>query len=147
MRLEGAKMAKRPPPNGTVFLYPYLWAYQADEGVENAKDRTCCLAFTGQSTSGIEYLVILPISDRPADDPKSAIEITTLERMRGGLDPDRPAYIHVGEYNFDRFVQSWYLDLKVKPLGCFGDSFSRKVVDAVVKGIKHKTTRRIDRTI
>jgi hypothetical protein len=138
---------KKPPPNGTVFAYPYLWAQQADSGLQNSKDRTCCLAFTSKSVSGTEFVVIVPISDRQGVDVSSSMEIPTLEKMRGGLDSVRPAFIHLSQYNFDRWIDSWYLNPNAKPLGRFGDAFTRKVVGAIAQRFKQRESRRIDRTI
>lgn len=135
----------KPPPNGAVFMYPYVWAYQSDLGQLDAKDRTCCLAFTMKDATGAECLVVLPISDQKGEDPSAYVEVTAFERQRAGLDPARPAYVHVSEHNFDRFVGSWFYNARIEALGRFSDSFTRAILEALAGRLKLKKSRHIDR--
>jgi hypothetical protein len=133
-------MARTPPPNGTVFLYPFLWNHQAKRGIEHAKDRTCCLALT-LPVSGKQAIV--PISDQESAD---ALGVSTAEKRRAGLDAARPAYVHVNEANIDKFASSWHFNPQAKPLGRFSDGFSREIYAAILEALRQRKLRATDRT-
>jgi hypothetical protein len=137
---------KTTPPNGAIFDYPYLWSFQSAQKLDNSKTRTCCLAFTHTSASGTTFLVIIPISDRQGSDPDSSIEIPVREKKRAGLDVARPAYLHLDEYNWDRLLDSWYFDPRVRARGRLSDRFTRYVLTELFDKLKLGKAKRVDRT-
>ena len=140
-------MKKRAPPSGTVFSYPYLWAYQEKRGLKHAKDRICCMAFSSVKPDGTEVLVILAISDQEAVTREGAIEISLMEKVNAGLDPSRPAFVHLTEFNLDQLGKSWFFNANAKILGRFGKAFSEHIVARIAVAMKNKLTQKIDRRL
>ncbi|MBZ0262889.1 MAG: hypothetical protein K8F90_20065 [Hyphomicrobiales bacterium] len=143
MRVAKANMKNEGLKQGDVFYFPYLWKVQADKGIADSKERTCCLAFKSMSPSGQRFLVILPISDRKTEG--SFIEITEFEKRLAGLDPARPAYVHLDEFNFDPVVGSLVRKGNPVVLGRFSRSFLEHITGALATNIKLKSSRGIDR--
>jgi hypothetical protein len=133
-------MTRTPPPNGTVFLYPFLWDHQAKRGIEHAKDRTCCLALT-LPVSGKQAIV--PISDQQS---AAALVVSAAEKRKAGLDAARPAYVHVDEANIDSLERSWHFNPRAAPLGRFSDRFSREIYAAILQALRQRKLRANDRT-
>ena len=137
MKNEGLKQ-------GDVFYFPYLWKSQADKGITDSKERTCCLAFKSTSPSGQRFIVIVPISDRKTGG-RNFIEITEFEKRLAGLDPARPAYVHLDEFNFDPVERSFVRKGKPVVLGRFSRSFLEQITGALAINIKLKSATGIDR--
>ena len=129
---------------GDVFYFPYLWKEEAKRGITDSKERTCCLAFNSSPPTGQRFLIIVPISDRKFA-VGTFIEIPEIERQRAGLNPARPAYVHVDEFNFDPFVGSFIRRAKPKVLGRFSFGFTEQVASALAVRIRLKSTTGIDR--
>ena len=136
-----------PPPNGAVFLYPYLWDWQERSGTEQGKDRSCCLAFVLKREKGPSGLVILPISDRRPTDDHLCLEVPSREKVIAGLDPKRPAYVHLSEYNYDQFPGSVFLPPRKLHLGKFSESFTRAIISNMMRMLKEKRMKQINRTV
>jgi hypothetical protein len=137
MKNEGLKQ-------GDVFYFPYLWKSQSDKGITDSKERTCCLAFKSTSPSGQRFLVIVAISDRKTGSA-SFIEITEFEKQLAGLDPARPAYVHLDEFNFDPVEGSFVRKGNPVVLGRFSRNFLEQITGALAANIKLKSTTGIDR--
>jgi hypothetical protein len=137
MKNEGLKQ-------GDVFYFPYLWKNQSGKGISDSKERTCCLAFKSMSPLGLRFLVIVPISDRKTEGG-SFIEITEFEKKRAGLDPARPAYVHLDEFNFDPVEGSFVRKGNPAVLGRFSRGFLEQITGALATNIKLKSSTGIDR--
>lgn len=137
MKNEGLKQ-------GDVFYFPYLWKCQADKGITDSKERTCCLAFKSTSPSGQRFLVIVPISDQKTADG-AFIEITEFEKRQAGLDPARPAFVHLDEFNFDPVKGSFVRKGNPVVLGRFSRGFLEQITGALATNIKLKSSTGIDR--
>jgi len=137
MKNEGLKQ-------GEVFYFPYLWKSQADRGITDSKERTCCLAFKSMSPSGQRFLVIVPISDRKTEG-RHVIEITEFEKQLAGLDPARPAYVHLDEFNFDPVEGSIVRKGNPVVLGRFSRKFLEQITGALATNIKLRSSKGIDR--
>ena len=137
MKNEGLKQ-------GDVFYFPYLWKRQADRGITDSKERTCCLAFKSTSPTGQRFLIILPISDQKTEGG-AFIEITQLEKRKAGLDPARSAFVHLDEFNFDPVEGSFVRKGNSDVLGRFTRGFLEQITDALAANIKLKSSRGIDR--
>lgn len=129
---------------GEVFYFPYLWKNQSDKGIADSKERTCCLAFKSASPAGQRLLVIVPISDRKTESG-NFIEITKFEKQLAGLDPVRPAYVHLDEFNFDPVEGSFVRKGNPVVLGRFSRNFLEQITGALAANIKLKSTTGIDR--
>jgi hypothetical protein len=130
---------------GTVFFYPYLWSREHALGRKNAKDRTCCLAYTVKARDGEVFLIIVPISDQPGDNPDDYIAVPETERQRGGLDLARPAYIHINEINFDPLEKSWNFEPRARKFGRFSRAFAEQIVGQINSRVFLRTVQVIDR--
>ncbi len=129
---------------GDVFYFPYLWKEEAKSGVTDSKERTCCLAFNSIPPSGQRYLVIVPISDRKSA-VGTSIEVPETEKLRAGLNPARPAHVHVDEFNFDPVEGSFVRRAKPKILGRFSKGFTERIASALAIRIKLRSAAGIDR--
>ena len=90
--------------------YPYLWLRQRDAGeTEGRKARPVCVAVASADAVGQSHLALLPISSQRPAATQSAIKIPQLERKRLGLHGDRPAWVYLGEYNYDIAERSFHL--------------------------------------
>lgn len=95
-------MAFPKPVTGQVIRYSYLWHKEHGEGREEGiKDRPCAVVLTTRTEDGDEIVTVLPITHRPPEDKRYAIEIPTLTKRRLGLDDDL-SWIVLNEAN--RFV-------------------------------------------
>jgi hypothetical protein len=127
---------------GTVFFYPYLWRWQVDRGISFGKDRTCCLAFTAHSRSGTEVLIVVAISDQKSE---NCLEIPPRERVLGGLDQSRLAYLHLNEVNIDPSTGSFDRPPNPRILGRLSREFMNKVTQQLADNIKRGATTTTDR--
>lgn len=90
----------RPPRNGTVIRYAYLWRDEARRGRdEGRKDRPGTVILARQEPrSGLCYVFVLPISHSPPTSPEIALEISADESRTMGLDGE-PAWLICNELN------------------------------------------------
>lgn len=72
------------------------------------------MAFSSVKPDGTEVLVILAISDQEAVTREGAIEISLMEKVNAGLDPSRPAFVHLTEFNLDHLGKSWFFNANAK---------------------------------
>jgi hypothetical protein len=89
----------RPVP-GLVVRYGYLWAGEHLEGREEGrKDRPCAIiaAVRTEDVEGIRVLV-LPITHRPPEDARFAIEIPAIVKRRLRLDGAQ-SWVVISEWN------------------------------------------------
>lgn len=118
------------PANGSIFRYPYLWAWQRDKGeAEGRKARPVCMVLAipkGAQT----HLVILAISGTPPRADQTALEIPQLECRRAGIRDWTDAWITVSEFNHDIAEVSFYYDPSAERLGSFSKGFLAKVAAA-----------------
>jgi hypothetical protein len=140
-------MATEPPPQGTVILYPYLWASERSAGeTEGRKPRPACLILRVHDPArAIHHLALLAITSQPPRRTQAAIEIPDTERRRGGLTRYPRAWVIVSEYNYDVAEQSWYYEPNTPALGRFSAPFVREVAQALRAGLS-RSLARIDRT-
>ena len=139
-------MNRREP--GSVFAYPYLWRVDRNR-IDHPKERTTCLTVARQvrrvGGATLVHLFLLAISDRPRPD-QEVIELPEIEKRRAGLDPARPAYVVLSEYNYDVLPHSWWYDPNSKDYGRFGRGFTDQIVRRFLIGISRKQASRTDRT-
>ncbi len=118
------------PSSGSVFRYPYLWAWQRDKGeTEGRKVRPVCMVLAipkGAHT----HLVILAISGTPPRSDQTALAIRQLECRRAGIRDWKDAWITVSEFNHDIAEVSFYFDPNAEILGAFSKGFLAKVAAA-----------------
>jgi hypothetical protein len=117
------------PASGSVFRYPYLWAWQRDSGeTEGLKSRPVCMVLA-ISKGAQTHLVILAISGTP---PRAdqALEIPQLECRRAGIRDWKDAWITVSEFNHDIAEASFYYDPNAELLGSFSKGFLAKAAAA-----------------
>jgi hypothetical protein len=87
------------PRPGLVIGYAYLWALEHRRGAEEGvKDRPCAIVVAKQIVEGREVVTVLPITHRPPDDPRDAVEIPAAVKRSLGLD-DQRSWIVVTETN------------------------------------------------
>ena len=133
---------------GSVFHYPYLWADDARAGLQNPKDRTTTLAVTFKRTTvegaTVIHLFLLAITDNPREG-QTALEIPQIEKRRAGLDPHRPAFVVMNEYNYDILPHSHCYDRRSKTLGTLGKPFALQVKDKFVRALKDGAAKRVER--
>lgn len=135
------------PPQGSVIVYPYLWASQRDTGEsEGRKDRPVCLLLAiHDPTHDVHHLVLLAISSQPPAPDQIALEIPDTERRRGGLTRYPRAWIVISEYNYDIAERSFYYNPSAAPLGAFSTPYLREVATAFRANLT--ATARVDRTV
>jgi hypothetical protein len=93
-------MALPRPVPGLVVRYGYLWAGEHLEGREEGrKDRPCAIiaAVRTEDVEGIRVLV-LPITHRPPEDARFAIEIPAIVKRRLRLDGAQ-SWVVISEWN------------------------------------------------
>ena len=133
---------------GTVFHYPYFWYGDYKNGIENPKNRTTTIAIIkktiSQNSTELTHLFLLGITDNPRDG-QDFIEIPTLEKRRAGLDPLRPAYVVISEYNYDVLPHSYDYDSNAKDFGVFSDVFINAVRDKFLAALRQKQSMRMQR--
>jgi hypothetical protein len=136
-------------PEGSVFHYPYLWVDLAERGIEQPKDRVTTLALSARNLraeDGVEtfHLLLLGITDSPRED-QTVVEIPSMERRRGGLDPQRPAFVVVSEYNYDVVPGSHDYNPRSKTYGRFSAAFLDEIKRRLRREIQARSARRVDR--
>ena len=79
------------PEPGLVISYAYLWNYESQGGQEEGrKDRPCVIMLAVQREPDGETLVtVLPVTHRPPEDSRAAVEIPRAVKRHLGLDDDR----------------------------------------------------------
>jgi hypothetical protein len=118
------------PASGSVFHYPYLWAWQRDSGeTEGRKSRPVCMVLAIRKGAQT-HLVILAISGTPPRADQTALEIPQLECRRAGIRDWKDAWITVSEFNHDIAEASFYYDPNAEMLGSFSKGFLAKVAAA-----------------
>lgn len=135
-------MTTEPLRKGDVFYYPYLWLWQRDDGIPHGKDRTCCLAFTFSTRESEQLLIVIAISESKTG---MALEIPVFERKLAGLRADRPAFLHLDEYNIDPLVSSFDRHPKPRVLGRFSRQFMNRVTQQFAINIKAGRSKGNDR--
>jgi hypothetical protein len=138
-------MRNRLHVQGTVFKYPYLWAHQRNEDIDNPKARTACLIFRLEKPSGEAVLAIVPISDLPDSADHACLEVPRDEMKRAGLSEFRRAYLHLNEYNVDRESSSPSYNPRTPPIGKFSKQFIVRVGKLLAESIRAGRATRIDR--
>lgn len=135
---------------GDVFDYPYLWGIDEDRGNENPKDRRTTLAMlrtTTRTSDGHEHthMILLGITDSPRAD-QVAVPVPQIERQRGGLTPNRPAFVVVSEYDYDVIPGSFDYNPNSKTYGRFSpvflDEIKRQLSTQIREGLARRVSRR-----
>ena len=106
-----------------------------------AGERTSAVHEIGYVVSG-RLLIVTAISDRQTG---MAIEISAPERKLGGLRIDRPAFLHLDEYNIDPLVGSFDRHPRPRVLGRFSRQFMNKVTRQLADNIKAGRSKGNDR--
>lgn len=131
------------PLPGEIWRYDYLWRWQHDGGeTEGRKRRPTAFVSVMKKAEGT-FLFILPITSQPPSPGRLAVEIPQIERRRAGLD-DRPLWILIDEYNFDRLETSYYFDRRPR-IGRLGATFHRKVLEAFLEAVRAHRIKRVPR--
>jgi hypothetical protein len=140
-------MSAKIPPQGSIVVYPYLWASQRDGGEsEGRKDRPVCLLLAiHDPAQDVHHLVLLAISSQPPTSDQIALEIPDTERRRGGLTRYPRAWLVISEYNYDIAERSFYYNPSIVPLGRLSAPYLREIANAFRANLT--ATARIDRTI
>jgi hypothetical protein len=133
--------------NGAVMAYPYLWAWQQDQGqIDGDKNRPICLAAViYDAKQDINHVVILAISGTAPKGGQSAIEIPALELRRAGLSVLKRGWITVSEYNYDILERSFYFEPGQEPRGNLSKPFMARVAKALRPLFTHRVGK-VDRT-
>lgn len=135
----------RSPQSGDVWRYDYLWRWQHEQGeTEGRKPRPTAFVAVVPDKAGRTNLFILPITSKPPDTNRLAIEIPQMERRRAGLD-DIPLWIMLDEYNHDELDGSYYFNPTGR-IGAFGAPYRQKVLAAFVRAARSRLTQRVPRT-
>jgi hypothetical protein len=134
---------------GDVFDYPFLWAVEAERGIENPKDRRTTIAAAtrrerASDGADITHLILLGITDTPRPD-QSALPVPPIERRRAGLAIDRPAFVIVSEYDYDLVPGSHDYNPNSKTYGRFSAAFLDEIQKALGEQMRLKRAARIDR--
>ena len=127
----------------SVIRFPYLWARQADEGeTEGRKDRPVAVGVRIARPNGEDVLILFPITSRPPQRGRFAVEIPEMEKRRGGLDAALRLWIILDEYNQDVIGRSFYLEPEL-PLGRFSKAFFLPLLREFIK--RRSDARRVNR--
>lgn len=111
---------------GDLIIYPYLWSWQQDQGIEvGEKRRPCVVVMRSEEDKGI-LLGILPITTQPVRDFTQRMIIPYLERANVGMNPDTPQSIGKGEVNVEWADESSNLN-PVERVWSFSLQFSKKM--------------------
>ncbi|TFF21771.1 hypothetical protein E3C22_13900 [Jiella endophytica] len=133
---------------GSVFAYPYLWMVEEAKGIRDAKDRTTCLAIrrdVGGADGTTTHLMLLGITDQLWKGQK-AVEVPDTEKRRAGLNPKRPAFVVVSEYNYDVLPHSWHYAPGTKTYGSFSSKFCKDIAEALKALSRQGGLAKVDRT-
>jgi hypothetical protein len=104
------------PESGMVIRYSYLWASEANAGLEDGKkDRPCAIILAARESGGEFRVQVLPITHTPPSAASDAIEIPALLKKHLKLDDDR-SWIMLSEYN--EFIWPGY---DLRPIGKTGN--------------------------
>jgi hypothetical protein len=123
---------------GDVFDYPFLWAVDAERGLDNPKDRRTTLALLAKrDDEESTHLLLLGITDAPRPD-QVWLDVPPIERRRAGLSVDRPAYVVVSEYDYDVLPGSHDYNPQSKTYGRFSAAFVAEIRFALTQQIKLK---------
>lgn len=92
-------MALPRPVQGLVIRYSYLWHAEKERGLEEGvKDRPCAVILVTQGSDERGIVTVLPITHRPPDDDRLAVELPAVTKARLGLDGDR-SWVMLSEAN------------------------------------------------
>ncbi len=131
---------------GQVIDYPYLWAWQHEDGeTEGRKTRpTCVVVAVRGATDGLTHLALLAITTQPPQADRIALEVSDIESRRAGLSDHKRCWIVVDEYNYDVAEKSWYMEPGGKALGRFSKAFMMRIAAAFGEASR-KAGRRVNR--
>jgi hypothetical protein len=122
--------------------YPYLWLRQRRTGeTEGRKPRPVCVAVVVTSGSGKTHLALLAISSRPPTAAQLALPVSESERRRIGIDASKPAWVYVGEYNYDILEDSFYLPRKLRPTKSVSPKFLKHLLVTFKTTLTQKSGR------
>jgi hypothetical protein len=139
-------MAPSSRKQGEVLSYPYLWAWQSNQGeTEGRKDRPVCLALPLHK-DGITHLFLLAITATPPRPEQTTLAIPEIEKRRAGLRDWKEAWIVIDECYYDVAEHSFYLDTSQAPLGRFSEAFTARIKSALRGALETRSMKRIDRT-
>lgn len=135
--------------SGAVFSYPYLWKADAERGLTDSKDRTTCMAIrrdvAGTGGTVISHLLLLGITDQVWMGQR-ALEVPDTEKRRAGLNPQRPAFVVVSEYNYDVLPHSWHYAPRSETYGKFSPKFTEDIAAAIRDVAAGGHLSKVDRT-
>jgi hypothetical protein len=87
------------PSPGLVVSYAYLWADEAEKGIEEGrKNRPCALILALQRDANHLEVVALPITHTPPTHPDAAYALPPLVKKHLGLD-DAQSWVVLNEAN------------------------------------------------
>jgi hypothetical protein len=114
-----------------VPAYPYLWRREGMRGEDaGRKSRPACVALAVRGVDGLTHLALLPITGTaPAADQRT-LAVPPGELRRIGLQPDKPGWIVVSEYNYDVLERSYSLKLPKAAPKRLSPDFLRAVLAA-----------------
>lgn len=131
--------------HGHVFKYPYKWQYMVSKE-EQPKERPVCMVLKIERPVGGSAVAIVPISDRPTDEPGLSLEVPTDEAAMAGLSAFRRAHVHVNELNLDRTWNSYSFNPNTRIMGRFSKAFTSRISRQLVDNIKNGRAKIIDRS-
>ncbi|WP_139802685.1 hypothetical protein [Aurantimonas sp. 22II-16-19i] len=115
----------------------------------DSKDRTTCLAIrrdvVAVDGSTTTHLMLLGITDQIWAG-QQALRVPESEKRRSGLNPKRPAFVVVSEYNYDVLPHSWHYAPGSKTYGVFSPRFCSEIVMALKTLATAGGLAKIDRT-
>lgn len=122
--------------SGSVILYPYLWAREAEKGeTSGRKSRPTAVVVRKPSADG-DVIALLAITSQPPAHARTAVEIPDIEKRRAGLSVDIRLWIILDEYNLDVIGSSFHLEPQ-PPIGAFSRAFFIPLFERFVQGLKH----------
>lgn len=87
------------PESGLVIHYDYLWAYEAQRGLEYGRyARPCLIIAVMPQKDGPSTVLVAPITHCEPDPDTAAVELHAATRARLGLDGE-PCWIILDEIN------------------------------------------------
>lgn len=119
------------PEVGQVFDYHYLWKWQNDQGeTEGRKKRPSCVTVVTTSADGTRIVFIAPITSKPPEHGRIALEVPAMEARRAGLESGMSLWVMVDELNVDFPDLSFVIEDRT-PRGSFSPAFMSKIVAAI----------------
>jgi len=92
-------MAIPEPIPGLVISYAYLWADEANRGLEeSAKDRPCAIVLARRIAQEKIVVTVVPITHTPPSEEAACLELPTALKLHLGLD-ELPSWIVLSEVN------------------------------------------------